>query len=208
MASRRKKAIAIAGIVGAVVLSMVGTIWYFSTPRYSDTLPPGQEPSLLLPIFNFSANDYIGGFGQITPEFWHGGFDFGVNDTTKIVSPCNAYVSYIQKNWYNDKGGHWQSNVNLRLNAEWEIWMPFESWTTDQEMGRIQAGAIFVEVGQYVGANETLGFLLCHGSSAHLHFGVVHNGAEVCPYQCLTDPAKIIFADRFAKVGTTAHWEN
>ncbi len=206
MLSKRAKILLVTALIAG---SLTGITWYLLSPKpLPDTLPKGQNPSLILPLSNLTYNDYIGGYGQVTPEFWHGGFDFGVNGTTRIVSPCNAYVKYVERNWFNEMGGHWQSNVDLHLNGEWEVRFAFESWTIDEGLGGIQGDAISVEVGQYIGAGGTLGSLLCHGSSAHLHFGLLHNGEEICIYPYFTDPAKIAFADQFARVGTTAAWCN
>nr|MDO8098526.1 hypothetical protein [Candidatus Njordarchaeota archaeon] len=202
--SRRLK---IAAAFTVTLLSILGISVWLIYLRYPDTVPSGQNPVLILPLYDFSDNDYIQGFGQISLDYYHNGFDFGVNDTTVIVSPCNAYVFDVKSNWYNEKGGHWQTNVELRLNAQWRISIPFESWALNSTYGALQADQILVHVGQYVTANQTLGYLLCHGQYAHIHFSVISYDTHVCPYYYLTEPAKAIFLYQFSLVNITKGWD-
>nr|MDO8088757.1 hypothetical protein [Candidatus Sigynarchaeum springense] len=204
--SRRKKASIVVAV--AAIACMAGVlIWYFSEPRYPDTLPPGQDPALILPLNDFSHNDYIQGYGQVSPTYFHVGFDFGANDTIVFVAPAKAYVKYARLNYFNDKGGHWQSEVLLRLNSEWMVALAFESWALDDTTGALQASAIVVREGQLVEANQTIGSLLCHGEYAHVHLSVIKNDEHLCPYYYFIDPAKATFASQFAKVGINPSWE-
>lgn len=182
------------------------SVWFVYF-RYPDTVPSGQNPLLILPLYDFSHNDFIQGFGQIHLDYYHNGFDFGVNDTTVIVAPCNAYVFDIKSNWYNERGGHWQTNVELRLNAQWRISIPFESWALNSTYGALQANQILVHVGQYVAVNQTLGYLLCHGEHAHIHFSVISYDTHVCPYYYFTESAKTVFVDQFYRVNITSGWD-
>lgn len=197
--------------IGAVFLSIIGAFFYYNRFYYNrikDMLPIGEDPILMLPLTNFTHNDMIGGFGQITPEFFHNGIDFGINDTTIVVAAYDAYVSHVQLNWFNDKGGHWQSNVNLRLNKYWTITIPFESWTIDENQGQLQANEIYVKEGQYVKKGEIIGTLLCHGDAAHIHFGLLYNNEAVCPYNYFNSSAKIIFEYQYSLVGYPNEWCN
>ncbi|MEX2679962.1 MAG: hypothetical protein Q6373_000035 [Candidatus Sigynarchaeota archaeon] len=204
--SRRKKVGLMVAIAAVFCITGV-SIWYFSEPRYPDTLPLGQVPSLILPLNDLSHNDYIQGYGQVQPDYFHMGFDFGVNDTTIFVAPAKAYVKNVRLNYFNDKGGHWQSEVALRLNLEWMVALAFESWALDDTTGAMQASAIAVHEGQLVEANQTLGSLLCHGEYAHVHLSVIKNGEHLCPYYYLTDLAKATFSSQFSKVGINPSWE-
>lgn len=206
MVKKKKRGLLFVGII--VISATSIAIFMGLNSELPDVLPSGQDPSLMLPLVDFTFNDFIGGFGQITPEFYHNGIDFGINDTTIIVAACDAYVSYVHLNWYNEKGGHWQSNVNLRLNKHWTISMPFESWTTDESLGQLQANEINVETGQYIKKGDVIGNLLCHGESAHLHFGLIYNDLEVCPYQYFNETAQLIFEIRYVAVGYPTNWCN
>jgi len=168
-------------------------------------LPSGEDPILCLPLYDFSHCDAIQGYGQITPEYYHNGIDFGVNGTTIIVASHAAYVDEI-KFWYNEKGGHWQTNVRLWLNSQWMIEIAFESWAVNETYGQMQRDAILVNQGQYVEANQSIGSLLVHGSGAHIHFGIYSNNEDKCPYSYFSPSAKAIFEAHFYSVNYTQHW--
>ena len=165
----------------------------------------GAEPKLVLPMYNFSNNSYIQGFGQITPTDDHNGIDFGINATTEIMAPHDAYIDNI-RTWYNEKGGHWQTNVELWLSFRWYIEIIFESWALNESFGKLQRDAIVVTRGQYVQANQTLGNLLYHGAYAHIHFGIKTFSTDLCPYTYFSSAAKTAFENQFPNVNTTLHW--
>ncbi|WEU40874.1 MAG: M23 family metallopeptidase [Candidatus Odinarchaeum yellowstonii] len=197
----RKRAAAL-GVSIIIICVTAFTVWNLLT-SIPDALPEGQNPELMLPLYDYSHLDVIQAYGQIRPDYFHPGFDFGVNDTTVIVAPCDAYVTYINS-WYNDKSGHWQTNVGLRLNSKWRIDIVFESWAENETYGALQFQAIIVRVGQFVAANQTIGNLLCHGSYAHIHFGLYFNEEAVCPYPYFTPSAQSTFQELYMKVGQPA----
>lgn len=200
MKKRTLIAIVIIGIlcvVGVIVIKLT----FF---RYPDTLPVGQDPKLILPLYSFANNSYIGGFGQVNPTYYHNGIDFGVNASTIIVSSHDAYVDDI-KFWYNDKGGHWQTNVRFWLNSQWEIEIVFESWANNETFGQFQHEAVIVSVGQYVAMNQTIGRLLCQGSSAHIHFQISSGNTQYCPYHYFTSAAQAALLTQFYRVNRSAY---
>ncbi len=205
--SKKTKIIAVA-IIAVISFSVIAV--YYVQFRHPYTLPLGENPTIGLPIYDFSYNNIIQGFGNIpvrpgNTTFYHNGIDFGVNATTTFVCPHNAYVDGI-KTWYNDKGGHWQTNVELWLNPQWTIEMTFESWALNETYANLQRNAILATQGQYFTTNQTIGNLLVHGSGAHVHFGVLSNGNAICPYDVLTPSAKVTFAAQFFKVNSTPSW--
>ncbi|HUX99893.1 MAG TPA: hypothetical protein VMV49_10085 [Candidatus Deferrimicrobium sp.] len=200
----KKKGLIISIILIGVICS-VGFLLKFLFFRFPNTVPPGEDPAILLPLYDFSHNNYIQGFGQITPEYYHNGIDFGVNDTTTIVAPHDAYVMEV-KFWFNDKGGHWQTNVNLWLNSQWRLEIIFESWAENESFGIIQKNAIGVTQNQFIEVNETIGNLLHHGEATHIHFSVYSNNVGVCPYNYFTSSAKITFETQFYLVNYTPYW--
>ncbi|MFX1296066.1 MAG: hypothetical protein ACFFD2_14605 [Promethearchaeota archaeon] len=175
--------------------------------RYQNTLPSEQDPELSLPMYDFSHNDNIRGYGQVSPEDYHNGIDFGVNDTTSIVAPYAAYIMDI-KFWFNERGGHWQTNIRLWLNNKWNIEIAFESWAAyeNESYGILQKDAIIVNEDQYVEANQTLGDLLCHGEGSHIHFMIRKENIDYCPYTYFSPSAKSIFAAQFYLVNYTPYW--
>lgn len=175
--------------------------------RYPSTVPLGQDPVLILPFYDFSKSSFMQGYGQIHPDFFHDGFDFGVNGTTIIVAMHNCYVADVKRNWYNEWGGHWQTNVELWLNAEWDISIAVESWALNSTYGALQDQAIIVTAGQYLAANQTIGQLLVHGSHAHIHVSVRSWKTDLCPYYYFSSAAKAIFDVEFYKVNITPSWE-
>lgn len=201
MASKKK----IGLVFGLIAISIAG-IYLWQMYQFPDTLPIGQDPELMLPLIDFTNNDIIYGYGQVNSENWHNGIDFGVDDTTLIVAPCDAYVSYLRLNWFNEKGGHWQSNIDLRLNREWRVTIAFESWTAEETEGQLQANEITVSRGQLLKKGDTIGNLVSHGDGTHIHFGIYHNGHDVCPYLYFNATAKTIFEARYALVGFPTSW--
>ncbi|MHA1232550.1 MAG: hypothetical protein ACTSPQ_18115 [Candidatus Helarchaeota archaeon] len=202
----KKKYIILIVVVITITTLGIGIIIFNSIfTRYPNTLSEGEVPVLCLPIYNFTSCDAIQGYGQIADDFYHNGIDFGVNATTTIVSPHDAYIETI-KFWYNDKGGHWQTNVRLWLNYQWRLEIVFESWALNESYGQKQRDAIIVQNGQYVKANQSLGNLLVHGPGAHIHFGVYYNGNDKCPYNYFSSEAKVIFENIFYRVNYTRYW--
>ncbi|MHA1651146.1 MAG: M23 family metallopeptidase [Candidatus Helarchaeota archaeon] len=200
-----KKFIILIAII--VVITTFGIIILIENykSQYPDTLSPGKDPILCLPLYDFSHCDAIAGFGQVSPDYYHNGIDFGVNDTTAIVAPHAAYIEMIQF-WFNEKGGHWQTNIRLWLNSQWTLEIIFESWALNETYGQMQRDAILVSKGQYVEANQTLGSLLVHGPGAHIHFSVYSNDVGQCPYNYFSPSAKATFEAHFYLVNCTQYW--
>ncbi|MHA1148495.1 MAG: hypothetical protein ACTSR8_09640 [Promethearchaeota archaeon] len=165
---------------------------------YPDTLPLGQDP-----LFSFvlKSSDNL----TSIQGFWsgHNGIDFRVNDSTIILCPYDAYVVEV-RTFYNDVGYHWQTNINFRLNDEWQYNLKFESWATDEENSTLQRDNVNVKVGDKILANQTVGTLLHHGSGCHVHFDIynVYQGQFKCPYLYFSDAAKAIFDPLYAQFGT------
>jgi hypothetical protein len=171
---------------------------------YSMPLSPGQDPSLNLPFTDSSHLEGIQGFGQINPTYYHNGIDFMFNDTTQILAAYGGSILEV-KFWYNDKGGHWQTNVRIQLNTQWTQESVFESWAVNQTDGQLQADAILVKAGDKVQQGQALGNLLHHGTGCHVHFGLLSNNNAVCPYTYFSAPAKATFDGYFTKYNYTAH---
>ena len=196
-----KKKVAI-GLVIVIACAGVG-LGVFLFYKSSYDLPAGQDPSLAMPFTDATHLHIIQGFGQISSTFYHNGIDFGFNDTTQILAPCAAHVMDV-KFWYNDKGGHWQTNVRLQLNQQWMQEIVFESWATNQSLGQQQADAIVVKQGDKLQQGQVIGNLLSQGTGCHIHFGLLSNNNAVCPYSYFSPQAKAAFDGYFTKYNSTA----
>ncbi|WXG44396.1 MAG: hypothetical protein WED04_10240 [Promethearchaeati archaeon SRVP18_Atabeyarchaeia-1] len=204
----RKVKIAASAVIVSLLCVGSGLAWLFLF-RHPGTLPLGETPAIGLPLYDFSHNNMIGGFGNIhrldNTTYYHNGIDFSVNGTTNFVCPFSAYVDEV-RTWFNDKGGHWQTNVRLWINSQWAIEIIFESWALNETYGNLEADAVSVVLGQLVVANQTVGNLLVFGNGAHVHFGVLSNSNAICPYNVFTPSAKATFATQFYKVNSTPSW--
>ncbi|WXG47029.1 MAG: hypothetical protein WED05_10280 [Candidatus Atabeyarchaeum deiterrae] len=199
-----KKKWALVGFtIGLIAFS--GVFSWFMFFRHPWVSPLGVNPAIGLPLYDYSYNNKIAGFGQITPTYYHNGFDFAVNASTTFVAAHEAYVDGI-RTWYNDKGGHWQTNVELWINPQWTIEMAFESWALNETYANLQAGQILVSVGEHVMTNQSIGILQHFGDGSHVHFGVGTWGNYICPYDAFTASARATFVTQFYKVNTTTDW--
>ncbi|MHA1836018.1 MAG: hypothetical protein ACTSYQ_03730 [Candidatus Odinarchaeia archaeon] len=172
-----------------------GAFWYLNYQQHT-ILPLGEDPQLILPLYDFSHLDGIGRYGQITEDFYHNGIDFSVNQSTIFVAPHDCYVKDIIFA-YNELGGHWQTNVLLTINQQWTLELIFESWAENETYGQLQRDQIIVNQGDFIEANQTIGTLLIHGKGAHVHFTVRSYDTDVCPYQYFTPEAKATFEELF-----------
>jgi len=192
--------------IGLTIIIIAGigvSIWLISSySPATNPLPLGDSPALNLPFNDVNYLDFIRGFGNVTPSFYHNGNDFGFNGTTVIVAPCAAIVTQVQF-WYNENGGHWQTSLSLRLNQDWSLELYFESFASTQDEGQLQANAVTVKIGDAVTANQTLGQLLRQGSGSHVHLGVMHQNVAVCPYNYLMPAAKNIYDTQFSSLNSS-----
>ncbi|NHJ87350.1 MAG: M23 family metallopeptidase [Asgard group archaeon] len=163
------------------------TLWSFWPANWS-----GDPPVIAFPVADPDVIHILGGYGT-TPEGWfHNGIDFGCNASVNILAWCDLRVVNVHT-WFNDKGGHWQTNLELRYNSKYSFSVPFESWALNETYANLQRDAINVTVGQIVHQGEILGKLLYHGDGCHIHFGMRENGEDVCPYLFFSDDCKVLF---------------
>ncbi|OLS14773.1 MAG: hypothetical protein RBG13Loki_1606 [Promethearchaeota archaeon CR_4] len=160
-------------------------------------LPAGANPSLQLPFTDASNLTMIGAYFSEASFTPHTGIDFSFNTSVDILAATGGYVEDV-KFWFNEKGGHWQTNVRVRLNSQWAVEVAFESWALTQDVGQLQASAILVQVGMKIAAGTQIGTLLYHGSGCHIDFGINNKSQRVCPYPYFTSEAKATFDPLFA----------
>ncbi len=170
---------------------------------FQDTIGDNEQPQLELPVATYNNITNIQGFGELPSGYNHNGIDFRVNASTEILTPYHSYVSDV-RTFYNDDGGHWQTNVQLRLSDDWYISLKFESWAASETNGSNQNDSIYVSVGDELQTNESIGTLLSFGEYSHIHFDVDNNGTYLCPYNLFTSSAKSKFDELYAKYGYPA----
>ncbi|MHA1753904.1 MAG: hypothetical protein ACTSYR_00065 [Candidatus Odinarchaeia archaeon] len=79
--------------VAIIISAGAGAITWFMFFSYPYSLPLGESPNIGLPTYQFSNLTGIQGFGQVTPDYYHNGFDFAVNASTVFISPHNGTVT-------------------------------------------------------------------------------------------------------------------
>nr|MDO8086744.1 hypothetical protein [Candidatus Sigynarchaeum springense] len=178
-----KKSTKVAAGLLAIGIAAGGTLAIFAFAVFP--LPPGQAPSLRQPLEDFSTFIQFQGFNSSG----HNGIDFMVNASTLIVAPCDLFVIEV-KCWFNEPGGHWQTNVRAQLSFAWTLEVAFESWATDEPAGRLQEQAIVVKAWTRVAAGAPMGTLLYVADSAHIHFMIRENNVAKCPYTYFTPAAR------------------
>ncbi|MBN2151570.1 MAG: hypothetical protein JW839_09000 [Candidatus Lokiarchaeota archaeon] len=186
----------VAGVLLAIGIAAGATLGIFAFAVFP--LPPGQAPSMRLPLQDFSTFVRFQSFNSTG----HNGLDFNVNASTPIVAPCDLFVTEIRC-WYNDRGGHWQTNVGASMNFEWTMEIAFESWATDEPTARVQEQAIAVAAWTRVAAGAPLGTLLCEGDGAHIHFMIRRNSAATCPFQYFAPTAQAELAAALVAINHT-----
>jgi len=186
-------------LIFVVIIS--GTSIYLWQAGYFEhyALPIGQDPILNLPFTNSSNLWLIQPFGQLTSSFYHTGIDYDFNGSVIITAPTNGTVDRLEFG-YNEKGGHWQTNLFIILNKEWLIIIGFESWAETEAKGKIQLEEIVAKVGVKVQTGDKLGTLLNHGTGCHIHFSLRQKNIDVCSYNYLSPDAKVEFDTLFARV--------
>ncbi|MBN1328318.1 MAG: M23 family metallopeptidase [Candidatus Heimdallarchaeota archaeon] len=164
--------------------------------RHTATLEP---PSIDFPVENIDIIHIIWGYGNQSGDF-HNGIDFGCNTSVNIIAWCDMTVVDVTT-FYNEDGGHWQTNVFLEYNKRFYFDCAFEPWALNETYVNYQRDAINVNIGDTIQRGEVLGMLLYQGSGTHIHFGMYDQGEAVCAYQYFTEEAKLTFNTLWDKYG-------
>ncbi len=197
--SRKKKIFVIVfSIFFAIAASFGGFVLYKLWPATLERGPPSMD----FPIQDPDVIHILGGYGYVP---WgidtHNGIDYGCNASVYIVAWCDLRVTGL-KTWFNDGGGHWQTNVGLSYNWKYTFDCVFESWALNETYGNLQRADIYVKVGQKISRGDIIGKLLYHGEGTHIHFGMKESGNDVCPYLFLSPSAKLQFDSLWINYGS------
>jgi hypothetical protein len=189
-----KKSTKIASVFLVIGIAAGATLGIFAFVVFP--LPPGRQPSMRLPLDSFDTFDQFNSFNSAS----HNGLDFAVNASTPIVAPCDVFVTAVEC-FYNERGGHWQTNVRGSMSFTWMLEIAFESWATDEPTARLQEQAIATKAWTRVAAGAPLGTLLYEGDGAHIHFMIKENDAATCPFPYFTSSAQASLTAALATIG-------
>ena len=190
----RKVKILLGVLIPIVVIA--GGLGGFALWNYWPAVWSSAPPEMAFSIEDPDVIHILGGFREET----HNGIDYGCNTSVNVLAWCKLRVTGI-RTWFNERGGHWQTNVHLQYNWKYNFEICFEPWALNETYGNIQADAIAVKVGQIINQGEIIGLLLYQGSGTHIHFGMKENGNSICPYQFLNTEAKELFDTLWAIYG-------
>jgi len=179
----------VGGFGGYVLYRLIPAHW--TTDRVEFGFPFGETQYI----------DAVQGYGEMTWGDFHNGIDIGVNHSTELIAWCDLRITDL-KTWFNERGGHWQTNIGAAYNWKYRFDVAVESWALNETYANYQKDAITVRVGQKVSAGDSLGHLLCYGEGAHIHFGLKQSGENVCPYNYMTPYAESLIDEYFALFGS------
>jgi len=197
---RRNKILLISSsVILLILLAGGGYLLWRVHPPVLNSSPVEMD----LPFQDYDHINAIQGYGDLGYQF-HNGIDYGINLSTKFYAWCKLRVTGI-RTWFNEKGGHWQTNVQFAYSWKYSFECAFESWALNETYANYQADALVAKIGQVLEKGDLIGTLMKYGDSAHVHFGMKENHQDVCPYLFLTASAKATFDQLFAKVGYTTN---
>jgi murein DD-endopeptidase MepM/ murein hydrolase activator NlpD len=188
-------------IVGLSIIVIVGGFGGFVLYKF---IPAHWNTNRVVIGFPFADTQYIDavqGYGEMTWGDFHNGIDIGVNHSTELIAWCDLRITGL-KTWFNEGGGHWQTNIGASYNWKYRFDVAVESWALNETYGNLQRDALTIKVGQIVKQGDSLGFLLSFGCCAHIHFGIKESGTNVCPYQFMTPYAQSLVDHFFALYGS------
>lgn len=187
--------IILAGILIPLMPFMLGWIPAYGTPNFE--FPMAE----LMNVTSLSAYN-TPNWGE--PGIFHNGIDLVISGPTQLISPCYGIIERI---WYNinpySEGEVAMIHVSIRVNYAWTLKLVFEPWANTTEIREQQLAAIVVEPGMKVKPGDLIGTLLYNYEYPHLHYMIMHNGNDVCPYTYSSTAAKAIFEDIAERTNST-----
>ena len=201
-----KKSVKIFLITSTIILIIAGII----IPVLPYIL--GFNPAYGEPVFEFPMDepvDVVGLSAYKTPDWgepgvFHNGIDLEISEPTLLISPCFGGIERI---WYNINpytGGEVAMiHVSIRVNYAWSVKLVFEPWANTTEVREQQLEAIIVEVGDKIRPGTPIGTLLYNYHYPHLHYMVMKNGNDVCPYEYSSATAQSIFEEIADRTNST-----
>ncbi|MBN2156325.1 MAG: peptidoglycan DD-metalloendopeptidase family protein [Candidatus Lokiarchaeota archaeon] len=185
---RKRKVGLIIGIVLLIIIPGMGgyVMWKITPYHWSN-----ERVQICFPISEIICIQNIQGYGETYCNDFHNGIDLGTNQSVELIAWCDMRITYL-KTWYNEKGGHWQTNILGKYNWKYTFDVAVESWALNETYAYIQRNALDLKVGQIIKQGESIGMLLYHGEGTHIHFGMKESGKNVCPYLFMTPFAQSV----------------
>ena len=183
--------------IGIVLGGSGGYVLFRIIPAHWTT----DRVQISFPFADTQYIDAVQGYGEMTWGDFHNGIDIGVNHTTELIAWCDLRITGL-KTWFNEGGGHWQTSILAAYNWRYKFDVAVESWALNETYANLQRDAINLKVGQTVERGDSLGYLLSHGESAHIHFGLKESGENVCPYNFMIPSTQSTVDHFFALYGS------
>ena len=202
--NKMKKRTKIILVIFLVIVTLTGIIiplipFMMFTPAYGT---PSFEFPMVEPLNVTSLSVYnTPDWGE--PGTFHNGIDLVISGPTQLISPCYGIVNNI---WYNINPyseGVAMIHVSIMVNYGWSLKLVFEPWANTTEIREQQLAAIVVKVGDKVKPGDLIGTLLYNYEYPHLHYMIMHNGNDVCPFDYSSAEAKEIFFEIATRTNTT-----
>ena len=164
----------------------------------------GFKPAYGVPSFDFpfeNPDDIVHLSAYHTPNWgepgvFHNGIDLVIEHSSIVISPCYGIVSRI---WYNVnpyvEGEVAMIHVQITVNYGWKVKLVFEPWANTSLIREEQLAAIIVKIGTKVQPGAVIGTLLFNHHYPHLHYMVLRNEHDVCPYHHSSLMAQSIFEE-------------
>lgn len=179
--------IILAGILVPIMPFMLGWNPAYGTPSFEF---PMENISTVVGMSAYNTPDW----GE--PGIFHNGLDLEISAPTPLVSPCFGVIERI---WYNINpytGGEVAMiHVSIRVNYVWSVKLVFEPWANTTEIREQQLEAIVVKKGDRVQPGDLIGTLLYNYEYPHLHYMIMKNSKDVCPYAYSSLTAQAMFEE-------------
>jgi len=188
-----------AAVLIIILLGAAGAAYWYFSPRSSTFDTGGRyDPSRLddMGVIYVNQSDiYAFNEGYSESEncpwgFVHNGIDyFFRNGSAVLAAAPGQVISVTTKDYGPQEENRYHVAVEIQFNATVILLYNFEPWTQDAQDLDCQVELLMVDVGDWVVAGQQIATFLNMGDGAHVHFGVIQNGAAQCPRQYFSDAA-------------------
>jgi hypothetical protein len=186
-------------VISGIIIPLLPFMWGWN-PAYG-------TPSLEFPMGDQMNITKLAAYN--TPDWGepgkhHNGLDLEIIGPTILLSPCTGIIDGI---WYNinpySSGEVAMIHVSIRINYGWTVKLVLEPWANITEIRDQQLAAVVVKVGEKVQPGDLIGTLLYNYEYPHLHYMVMHNGKDVCPYTYSSPDAQTIYEEIAIRTNST-----
>ncbi|MFW9921910.1 MAG: hypothetical protein ACFFDW_01330 [Candidatus Thorarchaeota archaeon] len=184
----------ISGIIIPLLPFMLGWNPAYGVPEFEF---PFENPDDIVKIAAYHTPDW----GE--PGIFHNGIDLQIDHPSILISPCNGV---IEKIWYNINPYSGSNvamiHVLIRINYLWTVKLVLEPWANTTEIRELQISSV-VPVGAKLETGDIVGTLLFNYEYPHLHYMIMYQGKDVCPYHYSSPAAQAIFEEIALRTNST-----